>query len=355
MTSLSCALVGLPNVGKSTLFNALTQSALAQTGNYPFCTITPQEGSVFVQDERLEQIAVHAASERVVPATLRFCDIAGLVKGAASGEGLGNQFLSHIRASQAILHVVRCFTDPNIPHIHDKIDPLRDIDIVETELLLSDMESAEKHLKKEAKGKEALRQGLEKCLEQLSQGIGLASLSIEEKALIKPFGFLTVKPVLYVCNVAGMAESVRMRCEVESLAKKIGGSVFVIAAELETQILQLPPSEQKAFLQDEGFQESGLNRLIKAAYSLLSLRTFFTIDSKETRAWTIKDGLRAEEAAGKIHTDFKCGFIKAEVISYEHFIKHNGLKGAKSAGHLRQEGKDYRLQEGDIIRFLFNV
>ena len=361
-----CGIVGLPNVGKSTLFNALTQTAAAQAANYPFCTIEPNVGEVAVPDPRLDQIAEIAKSANVVPTRITFVDIAGLVRGASKGEGLGNQFLANIREVDAIVHVLRCFEDADVTHVEGGVDPLRDADIIETELMLADLESLERRLpmleKKATTGDREAKAELEvmrPALELLREGrpARLADIGAEQRPRFRRLQLLTAKPVLYVCNVdeaslpAGNAwvEKVRARAEAE------GARVVVIAAALEEQLAQLNKEEQREYLESVGLEEPGLHRLIREGYALLDLITFFTAGPKEARAWTVKRGATAPEAAGVIHTDFQRGFIRAEVISYEDYVKYGGEAGAREAGKLRQEGKDYVVQDGDVMHFKFNV
>ncbi len=361
-----CGIVGLPNVGKSTLFNALTKTAAAQAANYPFCTIEPNVGEVAVPDARLEKIAEIAKSAQTVPTRITFVDIAGLVRGASKGEGLGNQFLANIREVDAIVHVLRCFEDGDITHVEGSVDPLRDAEIIETELMLADLESLEKRLpmlqKKAATGDKEAKAELAvimPAVELLREGrpARLANIGEEQRPRFRRLQLLTAKPVLYVCNVeedslpGGNAhvEKVRARAEAE------GAGVVVIAAALEEQLAQLDAAEQQEYLESLGLEEPGLNRLIRAGYALLDLITFFTAGPKEARAWTVKRGATAPQAAGVIHTDFERGFIRAEVISYEDYVAHGGEAGAREAGKLRQEGKDYVVQDGDVMHFRFNV
>lgn len=362
-----CGIVGLPNVGKSTLFNALTCTAKAEAANYPFCTIEPNVGKVGVPDERLDKIAAIANSEAVIPTTLEFVDIAGLVKGASKGEGLGNQFLGHIRSVDAIIHVLRCFENPDITHVEHSIDPLRDKDIIDTELMLADLASLTK--KKETLAKKIKAQDKEakeedvvcsKLLEILEKGNPARSLSLspEEKKLADTFGLITLKPVLYVCNVqeseAGIGNSLSQK--VAEMAQSEQASSVVISASIEAEISVLGSREEKLlFLEELGLKKSGLDQVIEKGYGLLNLLTFFTCGPKETRAWTTFKGATAPQAAGCIHSDFERGFIRAETIAYKDFITCNGESGAKEAGKFRQEGKDYLVQDGDIFHFRFNV
>ena len=361
-----CGIVGLPNVGKSTLFNALTKTAAAQAANYPFCTIEPNVGEVAVPDPRLDEIAEIAQSANVVPTRITFVDIAGLVRGASKGEGLGNQFLANIREVDAIVHVLRCFEDSDITHVEGGVDPLRDADIIETELMLADLESLEKRLpmleKKAATGDKEAKAELEvimPALELLREGrpARLADIGEERQSRFRRLQLLTAKPVLYMCNVDedSLPEGNEWVEKVRTKAAEEGARVVVIAAALEEQLAQLDEEEQREYLESVGLEEPGLNRLIREGYGLLDLITFFTAGPKEARAWTVRRGATAPEAAGVIHTDFQRGFIRAEVISYEDYIAHGGEAGAREAGKLRQEGKDYVVQDGDVMHFRFNV
>lgn len=362
-----CGIVGLPNVGKSTLFNALTATAAAEAANYPFCTIEPNVGRVGVPDKRLDKLAHIAHSAKLISTQLEFVDIAGLVRGANRGEGLGNQFLGHIREVDAIVHVVRCFEDSDITHVEGAIDPLRDIEIIETELMLSDLESLEKRLpalekKLRTKDPQALLHYplMEKALEVLKQGkpARFVQCSEEEKKELPHLQLITTKPVLYVCNVAENEAAIgnAFTKRVQERADKEGARVAIISAAIEAEVATLDSEEDKtAFLQSLGLEETGLSRIIREGYALLNLITFFTIGPKEAHAWTVHRGAKAPQAAGEIHTDFERGFIRAETISYEDYIAFGGEQGAKAAGKLRLEGKEYVVQDGDIFHFLFNV
>ncbi len=364
----NCGIVGLPNVGKSTLFNALTATAAAQAANFPFCTIEPNVGRVAVPDDRLEKIASIAGSAEIIPSQLEFVDIAGLVKGASQGEGLGNQFLSNIRETDAIIHVVRCFENDDVIHVEGSVDPLRDVETIETELMIADLESLGRqieNLKKKARSgdKEIIAQSkfLTKIKDALDAGKPARTITPsdeDEEKWLKMAQLITAKPVLYVCNVSedDVASGNEFTKKIEDMIKGQGAQIVVICASIEEEIAQLESDEEKQeFLESMGLEEAGLNQIIRAGNKLLNLQTYFTAGPKETRAWTIPVGAKASKAAGVIHSDFEKGFIKAETISYEDYIACNGEQGAKDQGKMRQEGKEYVVQDGDIILFRFNV
>lgn len=364
--SLTAGIVGLPNVGKSTLFNAITkQSILA--ANYPFATIEPNQGMVTVPDKRVDFLEKLYNPKKVIPATFEFTDIAGLVEGASKGEGLGNKFLSHIREVDAIVHVVRCFDDGNITHVTGKVDPLRDVSIIELELILADLEVVENRLDrigrkaklsndKEAKAEVLVLEKVRECLLS-NKSIRTLSLNEDEKKILKPFNFLTIKPIIYVANVS--EEEINEKNEyvkiLKEFASKEGSSVVVICAKIEAELAELDDDERLEFLKELGIDESGLDKLIKSGYSLLGLETFLTAGPDEVRAWTFKKGMKAPDCAGIIHTDFKRGFIRAEVMSYDDLEKYGTEAKVKEAGKLRLEGKEYVMQDGDICYFRFNV
>jgi len=360
-------IVGLPNVGKSTLFNALTQTAAAQAENYPFCTIEPNIGEVAVPDPRLFTLSGIAESKETIPTRLTFADIAGLVRGASKGEGLGNQFLAHIREVDAIIYVLRCFEDDDITHVEGNINPLADAETVETELMLADMESLENRiggLERKAKGTDKDAKDAKKAIELCQQALALLQegkparlldVKDDDKKIFTGLQLLTGKPVLYVCNVdeGSAATGNQFSKQVEDLAAKEGAGAVVISAKIESELSQLDAEEAKEYLAELGLEEPGLNRLIRAGYDLLGLITYFTSGPKETRAWTVVEGTSAPKAAGVIHTDFEKGFIRAETISYDDYVANDGETGAKEAGKMRLEGKDYIVKDGDVMHFRF--
>jgi GTP-binding protein YchF len=361
---IKCGIVGLPNVGKSTLFNALTRAAIAAE-NYPFCTIDPNVGIVPVPDPRLQQLAEIVHPERVIPTTVEFVDIAGIVKGASTGEGLGNKFLANIREVDAITHVVRCFVDEDIVHVAGRIDPLEDIEIINTELALADLESVEKALTRaekaaKAQDKEAIkaREVIRRVRDALNAGKPARSLAVDEteRPIVRDLQLLTWKPVLYIANVEeGGFDNNPMLDSVQALAADEGAQVVAVCAAIEAEISQLEDAARAEFLAELGLSEPGLDRVIRAGYSLLGLQTYFTAGEKEVRAWTVKKGATAPQAAGVIHTDFERGFIRAEVIAFDDYVALKGEQGAKEAGKLRLEGKEYLVREGDVMHFRFNV
>ena len=361
---IKCGIVGLPNVGKSTLFNALTAADIPAE-NYPFCTIDPNVGVVTVPDPRLDALAAIVKPEKIVPTVVEFVDIAGLVKGASQGEGLGNQFLAHIRETDAIAHLVRCFENDDVTHVAGRVDPVDDIETIETELMLADLETVQKSLaraeraaKTNEKSAVARRNVLQKLAAALEEGRPIRGLALEDadREVLRELHLLTAKPVMYIANVAeGAGEDDPLVERVREYAAANGAEVVVISASIEAELAQLPEAERGEFLKDLGLDEPGLNRVIRSAYRLLGLKTFYTAGPKEVRAWTVRHDATAYDAAGAIHTDFQRGFIRAEVIAYDRYIKRGGEQGAREAGELRLEGKTYVVQEGDVIHFRFNV
>jgi GTP-binding protein YchF len=362
---LRAGIVGLPNVGKSTLFNAVVANARAQAANFPFCTIEPNVGVVAVPDERLQVLAKISDSAEIVPARVEFVDIAGLVKGASQGEGLGNQFLANIREVDAIVHVVRCFDNDDIIHVSGSVDPVRDIEVINLELALADLGQIEKRIdraRKQARGNKELQvevDALEKLLPVLNEGkpARLVSLTEDEELSIKPLGLLTRKPIIYTTNVSedDLATGNAWVEQVREVAAQENAQVVVVSAQVESELVELPEAERAEFLESLGVHEGGLKSLIRATYELLGLRTYFTTGPKETRAWTIKAGMLAPQAAGVIHTDFERGFIRAETVAYEDLVAAGSMHGAKEKGLVRSEGKEYLVQEGDVMLFRFNV
>jgi GTP-binding protein YchF len=364
--ALKVAIVGLPNVGKSTLFNALTQTAAAQAANYPFCTIEPNVGDVAVPEPRLDELAGIAGSKEIIPARINFVDVAGLVRGASQGEGLGNQFLANIRDCDAVAFVARCFADDDVTHVEGRIDPLADLDIIDTELMLADLESLEKrvvNVEKKAKGgdKEAAQalRLIRLALDELNAGrpARAAKVAVDDDRAWRMLQLLTSKPALYVCNVdeASADKGNALSAQVEARAARDKAEAVIISAKIESEIALLDPEERAEFLETLGLAEPGLNRLIRQAYHLLGLQTYFTAGPKEARAWTIPVGATAPQAAGVIHTDFEKGFIRAETIAYDDYVRLNGETGARDAGRMRAEGKDYVVKDGDVMHFRFNV
>jgi GTP-binding protein YchF len=362
---LKAGIVGLPNVGKSTLFNALVANAQAQAANFPFCTIEPNSGVVAVPDDRLGQLAALSSSREIIPTRVEFVDIAGLVKGASQGEGLGNKFLANIREVDAIVHVVRCFEDDDVIHVSGSVDPLRDAEVINLELALADLAQVEKRRErlkkqlrtsKEAQLEDAALERIQAALEQGDPARGVA-LSEEEAPLIRPLGLLTAKPVIYATNVSedDLASGNAHVDQVRELAKREGAATVIISAQVEAELIELPEAERAEFLEGLGVSEGGLRSLIRATYALLGLRTYFTTGEKETRAWTIRAGMTAPQAAGVIHTDFERGFIRAQTIGWQQLLEAGSLPEARNRGWLRSEGKDYVVAEGDVMEFLFNV
>ncbi|MDA5095538.1 redox-regulated ATPase YchF [Aliiroseovarius sp. KMU-50] len=359
-------IVGLPNVGKSTLFNALTKTAAAQAANFPFCTIEPNVGEVAVPDARLDKLAAIAKSKEVIPTRITFVDIAGLVKGASKGEGLGNQFLANIREVDAIAHVLRCFDDGDVTHVDGRVNPVEDAEVIETELMLADMESIEKRLQnivRKVRGgdKEAVQQErlMKAAMEALENGRPARTVEVddEDRKAWNMLQLLTTKKILYVCNVdeSDAANGNQYSDAVAKMAEEQGAASVVISAKIEEEISQLDADDMEMFLEELGLEEAGLDRLIRAGYELLHLETYFTVGPKEARAWTIREGTLAPQAAGVIHGDFERGFIRAETIAYDDYIEFNGENGAKDAGKMRAEGKSYMVKDGDVLHFLFNA
>ncbi|MFT8368127.1 redox-regulated ATPase YchF [Acetobacter papayae] len=361
----NCGIVGLPNVGKSTLFNALTATATAQAANYPFCTIEPNVGRVAVPDPRLDALVRIGKSQREIPTSLEFVDIAGLVRGASRGEGLGNQFLANIREVDAVIHVLRCFEDDDITHVEGGVDPVRDAEIIETELMLADLDSLEKrlpNLQKRARNRDAEAMAqievMEPIMEALREGRPVrAVIPAGQEETVRRLQLLTSKPVLYVCNVEedSAAEGNAFSRKVQAMAEAQGAAVVIVSAAIEAEVSQLEDAERREFLEGLGLKDSGLDRVIAAGYGLLGLRTYFTVGPKEARAWTITAGTKAPQAAAVIHNDFERGFIACETVAYEDYVRYDGEAGAKEAGRLRIEGREYVVQDGDVLLFRFNV
>jgi ribosome-binding ATPase len=362
---LTAGIVGLPNVGKSTLFNALVANAKAEAANFPFCTIEPNVGVVSVPDERLEVLAKLSKSEKIVPTRIEFVDIAGLVKGASKGEGLGNQFLANIREVDAIVHVVRCFDNDDIIHVSGSVDPARDIEVINLELALADLAQVEKRIdrtRKQAKNNKEAKEELE-ILELIQQGLNEGKmvrnidLNEDQQEMIKPLGLLTAKPIIFAANVSDeeLATGNEWVEQVKQIAINEGAKVVIISAQVESELVELSEAERKDFLESLGVEEGGLKSLIKATYELLGLRTYLTTGPQETRAWTIKSGMKAPQAAGVIHSDFERGFIRAETVAYEDLVSSGTMNAAKEKGLVRSEGKEYIVQEGDVLLFRFNV
>lgn len=363
---IGIGIVGLPNVGKSTLFNAITKAGAAEAANYPFCTIEPNVGMVTVPDNRLDELSEIINPQRVQHATVEFVDIAGLVKGAAKGEGLGNKFLSNIRSTAAICQVVRCFEDTNVVHVDGSVDPIRDIEVINSELILADLETVERAVEKQsklvrAKNKEAMQimPVLEKCKANLEESklLKVVDFSEDELQLLKAYQFLTLKPMMFAANVSedDIVSGNEYVEKVREYAKGLNAEVAIVSAKVEAELQEMDEEDRGMFLEELGVTEPGLNRLIRAGFKLLGLQTYFTAGVKEVRAWTIKIGDTAPKAAGEIHTDFEKGFIRAKVVAYEDFIKNNGWKGSQEVGSLRLEGKEYIVKDGDLMEFLFNV